>query len=99
MMRLRLQERRKSLGYTQESLSARLDIKKQQISNIERGVIGISLAMALEISNLLKYELDPTNKIRTMCNNAELMSLDKVAQIAKQFNVPFDELKLFENEV
>lgn len=98
-MRLRLQERRKRLGHTQQSLADMLGMTKQQVSNLETGSIGLSVGLSMQISKFLNYDIDPTNKIKYMCDNVEAMSFDKVAQIAKSFDVPFDEEFIFKKEV
>ena len=50
---LKIKERRKSLGITQESIANALDVNPSHISNIECGRANPSLTTLIKIANLL----------------------------------------------
>lgn len=54
----RLQLTRESRGYTQEALAEMLDVGVQHISNIERGVTGISLTALVRVCDVLDVSAD-----------------------------------------
>lgn len=54
----RLQQTRESRGYTQEALSEMLDVGVQHVSNIERGVTGISLSALVRVCDVLDVSAD-----------------------------------------
>lgn len=83
---------------TQEQLAQEVGIYKQQISDIERNHINCSLELALKLSSVLEYNLDPTKQIQNAFRGVLLLGIDKCHEIAKQFNVPFDQQKLFISE-
>ena len=51
---LKIKERRKSLGITQESIANALDVNPSHISNIECGRANPSLTTLIKIANLLQ---------------------------------------------
>ena len=55
---LKIKERRKSLGITQESIANALDVNPSHISNIECGRANPSLTTLIKIANLLQYSVD-----------------------------------------
>lgn len=54
----RIQQRRKSLGLSQEQLAERMDRATKYCSDIERGACGMSIETMLSFSNHLKMSLD-----------------------------------------
>ena len=54
----RIQQVREERRYTQEQLAERLDVGVQHISNIERGVTGISLAALTQVCIILETTAD-----------------------------------------
>jgi transcriptional regulator with XRE-family HTH domain len=55
---LKIRERRKSLGITQEFIAERLDVNPSHISNIERGRANPSLTALVKIANILRCSVD-----------------------------------------
>ena len=55
---MRLQLVREQRGYTQEKLAELLDVGVQHISNIERGVTGISLTALSRVCGILEISSD-----------------------------------------
>ena len=55
---LKIKERRKSLGITQESIANALDVNPSHISNIECGRANPSLTTLIKIANLLQCSVD-----------------------------------------
>ena len=98
LARKNLKERRVMMGMTQEQLAKEVGVYKQQISDIERNHINCSLELALKISAVLEYNLDPTNEIQNCFRGVMSLGIDKCHEIAMQFNVPFDRKKLFVSE-
>lgn len=49
----RVQERRKAAGLTQEELAERLNVDKQHISRIERGINAASIDLLVDLSGVL----------------------------------------------
>lgn len=95
-MRKNLIERRKQAGYTQEALAEAIGCVKMHISNIENNKYGASLSLAIDISNALRYEIDPTGLIRKAFADSMTNSVDKVIKIAHELGIAFDPEKLFE---
>ena len=54
----RISERRKQLGYTQEQLSAWMDVSVQMISNLERGNKAIKIDNLVKLSRILEVSTD-----------------------------------------
>ena len=54
----RLQQTRETRGYTQELLAELLDVGVQHVSNIERGVTGISLSALARVCDVLDVSAD-----------------------------------------
>lgn len=50
---IRVQKCRKAIGLTQEELANRLNVEKQHISRIERGVNAASIDLLVELSDVL----------------------------------------------
>ena len=55
---LRISERRKQLGFTQEQLSAWMDVSVQMISNLERGNKAIKIDNLVKLSRILEVSTD-----------------------------------------
>ena len=55
---MRISERRKQLGFTQEQLSAWMDVSVQMISNLERGNKAIKIDNLVKLSRILKVSTD-----------------------------------------
>lgn len=55
---VRIYERRKALGYTQEQIAEMMDVSIQMISNLERGNKAIRIDNLLKISKILKVSTD-----------------------------------------
>lgn len=54
----RIQDRRKDIGYTQEKFAELLDLSTQYVSDVERGVAGISLETLISICKILTISSD-----------------------------------------
>jgi transcriptional regulator with XRE-family HTH domain len=55
---LKIRERRKALGITQEFIAERLDVNPSHISNIERGRAHPSLTTLVKIASILQCSVD-----------------------------------------
>lgn len=55
---LKIKEKRKKLGYTQESLSEKLNLSVSHLSHIENGSAKVSLNTLVNIANTLNLSLD-----------------------------------------
>lgn len=55
---LKIKERRKSLGVTQEHIANELDVNPSHISNIECGRANPSLTALIKIANILQCSVD-----------------------------------------
>ena len=55
---MRICERRKQLGFTQEQLSAWMDVSVQMISNLERGNKAIKIDNLVKLSRILEVSTD-----------------------------------------
>jgi len=75
----RIQEKRKSNGWTQEQLAEKLQVTVGYISQIERGITKVNLEMLGKLSNL--YD----------CNVANLIS-DSNSESAQYMNSEFSSL-------
>lgn len=51
---LRIRERREALGLTQEALAERIDKSPLTMTNLERGVVGMSMETLFDLCNVLK---------------------------------------------
>ena len=54
----KLQELRKSRGLTQEALAERVDVSAQYVSDLERGVVGVSIPTLKRLSVVLGVSCD-----------------------------------------
>ncbi|MGN0497356.1 MAG: helix-turn-helix domain-containing protein [Lachnospiraceae bacterium] len=54
----RIQEKRKKKNISQKEMARYLNFSYQHLSNIERGISGISLELLVRISDLLQVSLD-----------------------------------------
>ncbi len=54
----KIKRRRQELGYTQSFLSSRLDSTQNAISNIEKGKAWLNVEKLIEISKILKVDLN-----------------------------------------
>lgn len=54
----RIKEKRKNCNISQQEMANHLNFSYQHISNIERGMTGISLELLVQISNLLQVSVD-----------------------------------------
>lgn len=54
----RIKEKRKYRNISQQEMAKHLNFSYQHISNIERGITGISLELLVRISNLLQVSVD-----------------------------------------
>lgn len=54
----RICERRKQLGYTQEQMSAWMDVSVQMISNLERGNKAIKIENLVKLCHILEVSTD-----------------------------------------
>lgn len=55
---LRIKKRRKQLTLTQENLAEQLGISVKHLSEVERGIAGLSIENLIKLSNILKLSLD-----------------------------------------
>lgn len=55
---LRVKKRRKQLAMTQECLAEQLGISVKHLSEVERGLAGLSIENLIKLSNALKLSLD-----------------------------------------
>lgn len=55
---LKIKERRKELGYTQDYVASMLDVNPSHISNIEAGRANPSLTALVQIANVLECSVD-----------------------------------------
>lgn len=55
---MRIRRARKNKGVTQEYLAEKMDMSCQHISNIERGLGGVSVPSLMEICNILNVSAD-----------------------------------------
>ena len=54
----RIKKTRENLGYTQEYISNQIDVNTQHVSDIERGVAGISVAKLIKLCDILNITSD-----------------------------------------
>lgn len=57
-MGLRIKEKRKSLKLTQEEVAEMLDISVKHLSEVERGLTGLSIENLIKLSNILGVSID-----------------------------------------
>lgn len=57
-MGLRIKEKRKSLKLTQEEIAEILDISVKHLSEVERGLTGLSIENLIKLSNILGVSID-----------------------------------------
>lgn len=55
---LRISERRRQLGFTQEQIAEKMDVSVQMVSNLERGMKAIRIENLIKISNILEVSTD-----------------------------------------
>ena len=94
-MRDQLKQKRKKMGITQSEMAEKIGTTIKHISDIETGRCGCSFEVAYKISSMLLYDLDPNNTMLNAYDGINRLSIDKVIQLAKKFNVSFDHKNLF----
>ncbi len=57
-MGLRIKNRRKEIGLTQESFAEKLEISVKHLSEVERGLAGLSIENLVKLSEILEISLD-----------------------------------------
>lgn len=67
----------------------------KHISDIETGRCGCSFEVASKISFILNYDLDPNEIMSKAYDGIHRLSIDKVKQLASNFNICFDQQNLF----
>lgn len=82
---IKIKERRKSLGITQEMIANKLDVNPSHISNIECGRANPSLTALIQIANILQCSVDyfisgeyTYNTNKTQNNNLDDMIMEKI---------------------
>ncbi len=92
---LKIKEKRKKLGYTQESLSEKLNLSVSHLSHIENGSAKVSLNTLVNIANILNLSLDELFSI-DFSNNFISENIKDINEFLK--NCSKEEKKLlFEN--
>jgi transcriptional regulator with XRE-family HTH domain len=94
-VRDQLKQKRKAKGITQSQMAKNIGTTIKHISDIETGRCGCSFEVAQKISSILLYDLDPSGIMLTAYDGVNRLSIDKVKQLAKKFNVEFDNKNLF----
>jgi DNA-binding XRE family transcriptional regulator len=94
-VRDQLKQKRKAKGITQSQMAKNIGTTLKHISDIETGRCGCSLEVAYKISSILLYDLDPSGIMLTAYEGVNRLPIDKVKQLAKKFNVEFDNKNLF----
>ena len=84
----RIRETRKFKGWTQEELADRLNISREHIGRIERGVYGCSLDLLVELSCVLSASTDYLLMGRTTDREKErkqvLAIIGQLSEIARE---------------
>lgn len=92
---LKIKEKRKNLGYTQESLSEKIDLSVSHLSHIENGSAKVSLHAIVNIASILNLSLDELFSI-DLGNNFISENIKDINEFLK--NCSKEEKKLlFEN--
>ncbi len=86
-MGLRIKEKRKSLKLTQEEIAEMLDISVKHLSEVERGLTGLSIENLIKLSNILGVSIDYIVKGKADKNNWDCI-------ISDLQNVPKEKEKL-----
>jgi transcriptional regulator with XRE-family HTH domain len=75
---LKIKERRKVVGVTQEHIANLLDVNPSHISNIECGRANPSLTTLVKIANILECSVDYfiSDEYTFECDNSKMKSLD-----------------------
>jgi transcriptional regulator with XRE-family HTH domain len=101
----RLQMAREKQGYTQEQFAEMLDVGVQHVSNIERGVVGVSLAtlrkacLALDISaDYLLMGENHTGEANLLVQQINQLPVKQAIQIEKGFSQILEALRLGNQE-
>ena len=81
---LRIFERRKQLGFTQEQLSAWMDVSVQMISNLERGNKAIKIDNLVKLSRILEVITDYILTGEQTLTDANQLSEEILALTAEQ---------------
>ena len=81
---LRIFERRKQLGFTQEQLSAWMDVSVQMISNLERGNKAIKIDNLVKLSRILEVSTDYILTGEQTLTDANQLSEEILALTAEQ---------------
>ena len=93
----RIKEKRKHLNISQQQMARYLNFSYQHISNIERGMTGISLELLVRISELLQVSVDyllQDNLTRPYYNEDLLFVNDVEDYLKKQQTELFELQKL-----
>ena len=94
-MRYQLKQKRKKMDITQSEMAEKIGTTIKHISDIETGRCGCSFEVAYKISSILLYDLDPNNTMLNAYDGINRLSIDKVKQLASNFNICFDQQNLF----
>lgn len=91
----RIREKRKYHNISQQEMANYLNFSYQHISNIERGMTGISLELLVRISNLLQVSVDYLlqDSLTQPYQNEDLLLITNVETYLKQQQTELFELQ------
>jgi transcriptional regulator with XRE-family HTH domain len=97
----RIQMVREKCGYTQEQFAEMLDVGVQHISNIERGVVGISLTALRNACQVLDISADyllmgknSSGTTNLLVQQINQLPVDQMVQVEKGFSQILEALNL-----
>jgi len=81
---------REKAGFTQDQFSELLGIGSKSLSSIERGVVGVSLAMLLRICDMLHISANMLLYEQTQKNDVDSIALQLKMLSTEQFEIASD---------
>lgn len=81
----RVREARETAGYTQEKLASTIDVSVQYISDLERGIVGLSVQTLIKLCSTLHTSSDYI----LMGKTSELSYLQRLVQDIPEEEIPF----------
>ena len=81
---------REKAGFTQDQFSELLGIGSKSLSSIERGVVGVSLAMLLRICDMLHISANVLLYEQTQKNDVDSIALQLKMLNTEQFEIASD---------
>ena len=91
----RIKEAREQKKLTQEQLAERVDVSPQYVSDLERGVVGVSLSTLIRICSCLtvtsdrilfgREALKRTEKLSGLCDELSDAQFDRLTSIVEKY--------------